>query len=192
VITAAVVGVVGATTVGTRIGSAAAMTAHGAVVVAHRLGDIITAEITTTTMIGIMTEIAIITASTSIGGIGIEMIAIAPITTRAFTSPRIMAAMVIARTLTSAATKMACTRARRMRSAGKAMTRSVPIFTSMARPVSSLFSAAGARTNRLIEMASCAAMKKAISTMKATSPAGIFTVSDSSKRRPAQGQTQAS
>src|SRR5205085_9025404 len=107
VITAAVVGVVGATTVGTRIGSAAAMTAHGAVVVAHRLGDIITAEITTTTMIGIMTEIAIITASTSIGGTGIEMIAIAPITTRAITSPRSIAVLVNVFTLTNAATKMA-------------------------------------------------------------------------------------
>ena len=178
---AARVGVVGAATVGTGIGIAAAMIAHEAVAVAHRLGDIITVEIMTMTVIEIMTatDIAITAASISTGEIGIVMIVIATITARASISPRIMAAMVIARTLTSVVTKTAYTRARRMRSAGKATTRNVHTFTSMARPASSLFSAVGAHTNKLIETASCAAMKKAISIMKPTSPADTFTVSDS-------------
>ena len=181
-VTAAVrVGVVGAAAVGMGIGSAAAMIALGTVaVVAHTL-RLITAEIMIMIEITIMTatDSAITTASINIGEIGSVMIVIARITARASISPRIMAAMVIARMLTSVVTKMACAPARWMRGAGKALTRSVRTFTSMARPASSLCSAAGARTNKLIATVSCAAMKKVINTMNSTSPAGTFIASDS-------------
>jgi hypothetical protein len=181
VTTVARVGVVGAALVGTSIGMAA-MIARGTVaVIARIILRIVTTEIMTMIEITITTAtgIANITANTSINEIEIVMNVIAFITARASINPRIMAAMVIARTLTSVVMKMACALARRMRGGGKATSQSVHTFISMARRASSPCSAAAVHTNKLIETASCAVMKKVISITKTTSPADTFIASDS-------------
>ncbi|PYS85528.1 MAG: hypothetical protein DMF67_00840 [Acidobacteria bacterium] len=122
-----------------------------------------------------------VTGSTGTGEIGIMivMIAIAPITTPAFISPQITAAMAIALTPTTGVTRTACTPARTMRAAGKAMNRSAHTFTGTGPAASSLFSATAALISRLTGTASFAAMRKGISIMKRTSAVGAFIGSDS-------------
>lgn len=168
------------------IASAPVIIIPGLVMVAQRVGPVtvIEIEIVIEIVTGIGAEIETVTgigiAVEAVGVIGIVtgIVMIALRAARAFTSLRIMAAMDIARTPTTVAIRMVCTRAQTTRVEGKAMTRSVHTFTGMALMASPLLSVIEVVTNRLIGMASYVAMKRDSSTTNCISTGGAFTASE--------------
>jgi hypothetical protein len=151
-----------------------AITAPGAVAIVLGVGLV--------TVIATATEIKTVTENVGERGIVTEIAMISSRAAHAFTSPQIMGVIDIAPVPMTGATRTVCTRARTMRAEGKAMTRSAHTFTGMALPASSLLSATGTRTNRLIGTASRVVIKKDTETMKCTSVADAFTRSCSSIR----------
>ncbi len=138
------------------------------------------------TEIGIATATEIVTEIAIVAVIEIEIateiaiateIGIASTKALAFIIPRIMAGTGTAPTLTSRATGTACSLARAMAGANRAMTLSVLTSTGAALLADcSRYSPTGL-TNKLIEMALCAAIRRVIRTGSCILWAGPFAVS---------------
>jgi hypothetical protein len=142
----------------------------------------------------IVTAIVIVAAIEIVIATEIEIateIGIASTKALAFTIRRIMAGTVTAPMLMSRATGTACSRAQTMAAEGRTMTLSVLTSTGVGLLGDSSHCSLMGLTGKLIEMALCAAIRRAIKTGRRTLWAGAFAVSclhrQSAKVYPAAG-----